>query len=123
MKKVLLFIMIFLGFYFFNSCTKPENKICACGVKDPAKNLPWLAEFIERAENDTTGLFYGVIWLENYEGQDVFVTNMHFISSFFGVVFDCEGNYLYNDNDAYWYFLNHLKKEIVIYASPNYPLN
>jgi hypothetical protein len=125
MKKVLLIILVTLGLFYVNSCTKPENKICACGVKNPAKNLPWLAELIEKAENDKTMLYHGVIWLENYEGQDVFVTNMPLSGSFLYLVFDCEGNNLYltiDDKDAYYYFLNHLKKEIVIYVSQGYPL-
>jgi hypothetical protein len=54
MKKIFLIIMVTLGFFFLNSCEKPENKICACGVKNPAKNIPWLAELIKKAKNDTT---------------------------------------------------------------------
>jgi hypothetical protein len=122
MKKYFLIIMIILGFYFFNSCTKPENKICACGVKNPAKNLPWLTKLIEKAEND----YFGVIWLENYNDQDVFVTNMQLPGPFVDKVINCEGNYMFttiDDIDTYVYFANHLTKEIVIYASPGYPLN
>lgn len=122
MKKIFLIIIVCLGLFYFNSCTKPENKICACGVKNPAKNLPWLAELIKTAESDETLLYFGAIWLENYYGQDVFVTNMP-LGGFLYRVFDCEGNDLFNNNDEYWYFLNHLKKDIVIYVSPNYPLN
>jgi hypothetical protein len=124
MKKVFLIIMIVLGFYFLNSC-KPENKICACGVKNPAKNLPWIAELIKDAP-------YGVIWLENYKGQDVFATTgmMNVHGPYKLSVLDCEGNHMWNlyfDEDGDWSeeysnFIRHLKKDIVIYVFPDYPL-
>jgi hypothetical protein len=120
MKKIFLIIMVILGLFYLNSCEKPENKICACGVKNPAKNLPWLAKFIEKAEND----YFGVIWLENYNGQDFFVTNISLFGSFLYTIFDCEGEYVFFENsDNYYNFIYQLKKDIVIYVSPDYPLN
>ena len=136
MKKCFLIIMVCLGFCYLNSCTKSENKICACGVKSPQKNLPWLAEFIKTAKKDTSGSYFGVMWLENYNGEDVFVTDMllsgmPLSGSLPYKVFNCEGkreyefcenieDFVYGD---YIYLINHLKREIVVYASPDYPLN
>ena len=72
-----------------------ENGISACGVTDPAKNLPWLTKLIETAKTDNTGNYLGRIWLEKFKGQDIFVTNMMLGSG--GVAywfFDCLGNHL-----------------------------
>ena len=123
MKKITLITLIAFCCSFFYSC-KPEaiETICACGVNDPAKNLTWLAEVIKTAEVDETGSYFGVIWLEQYNGQDVFVTNMMLGSE--GVpyhVFDCEGNPMTIENGLD--FFNNLKKDIVIYTHPNYPFD
>jgi hypothetical protein len=78
-----------------------DENIVACGIHQPQKNLPWLKTLIEKAETDQTGNYWGKIWLVNYKGQDIFVTNMMLGSG--GVsywVFDCEGNYL-NDGGRY----------------------
>ena len=137
MKKVFLIIMISLGLFFLNSCEKPENKICACGVKNPAKNLPWLAEFIKKAKNDTIGCCFGAMWLANCDGQDFFVTDMPLYGSpgsgsLLLKVFNCEGKREYefieyespeSFMEAYDYLLTHMKYETVIYAHPDYPLN
>jgi hypothetical protein len=91
-----------------------SDEINACGVTDPAKNLPWLAELIEKAENDkmagpykpgdnyTPGNYAGFIWLEKYKGRDLFVTSMMLGSG--GVLywfFDCSGNHLTSKNGQY----------------------
>lgn len=124
MKKIFLIIMFCLGLSCINSCTKPEDKICACGVKNPAKNLPWLAEFIETAENDETGRYFGVMWLVSYQEQDYFIAEMPLIGSYLYVVFDCEGKYIFFENhEDELNFIHQLKKEAVIYVSPGYPLN
>jgi hypothetical protein len=99
---------------FFNSCktesgkgTIDEKAINACGVTYSQKNLPWLAELIEKAEKDKTagpykpgdsykpGHYTGCIWLEKYKEQDIFITDMMLGSG--GVAywfFDCSGNHL-----------------------------
>ena len=84
-----------------------KEKICACGVRNPAKNLPWLAELIEKAEYDKIappyepgddyrpGHYLGQIWLGKFKGQDIFRTNMMLGSG--GIAFwyfDCSGNHL-----------------------------
>ena len=124
MKNYFLIIIVSLFFLFLNSCKEPKiNAICACGVSDPARDLPWLAELIEEAKTDNTGNYVGVIWLEDYNRQDVFVTNMMLGSG--GLlyhVFNCEGNRV-SIEDAVDFF-NNLKKNIVIFVNPdNYPLN
>jgi hypothetical protein len=84
-----------------------QDGITTCGVADPAKNLPWLADLIAKAESAKTSgphnpgddyhpiNYLGQIWLEKYKGRDLFVTNMMLGSG--GVAywfFDCEGNHL-----------------------------
>ena len=131
MKKCFLIIIVSLSFCFLNSCTKEENKICACGVKNPQKNLPWLAEFIKTAEKDTTLKYYGVMWLGNYNGQDFFVTDMPlygmpFSGSLLYKVFNCEGKREYEfceNEEDYFNLITHFNEEIVIYVHPDYPLN
>lgn len=116
------FLLVAVGLFFLTSCRMEEaqNKevadavettqptdITACGVADPAKNLPWLAELIAKAEKDKVappytqgddykpGHYIGKIWLEKHKGRDIFVTNMMLGSG--GIAywfFDCDGNHL-----------------------------
>lgn len=107
-----------------------ETEIQACGVNDPAKNLLWLTELIEAAENDTTGSYLGNIWLEQYNGQDVFVINMSLGNRDMAYhVFDCLGNEVFpfqgigneeiiDNRKKKKNFLNNITKDIVIYANP-----
>ena len=86
----------------FFSCKEVHNEeaidkkvINACGVSNPAKNLPWLVKLIETAKTDNTGNYLGRIWLEKFKKQDIFVTDMMLGSG--GVAywfFDCSGNHL-----------------------------
>lgn len=144
MKYLFLLIMCLTLF----SCQKEtqdiqyNKNITACDTKEPQKNLPWLAEMIAKAKNDKTGNYKGTIWLVNYKGQDIFVTNMMLGSG--GVLnwfFDCSGNHLIyrrgeggycpseyvrshhffvEDEDDFQTFINNVKLEIVIYS--NVPL-
>jgi hypothetical protein len=104
-----------------SSCTKPnKNEISACGVSNPQKNLPWLVELITTAKADNTGNYLGVIWLEKYNEQDVFVTNMMLGSGGLAYhVFDCQGSFLTIESTEAEEFFNNLKFNIVIYASPH----
>jgi hypothetical protein len=118
------FLTIVFCFLFLNSCKQEyldKKAICACGVNNPTKNIPWLAEFIEKAKSDETGKYLGVIWLEQYNAQDVFVIEMAPSSAIYEVL-DCEGNHL-NIAEPTLDFFNNLKKDIVIYVHPDYPLN
>jgi hypothetical protein len=95
-----------------------ENAIRACGVTDPAKNLPWLAELIEKAETGEPEDLIAVIWLEQYNGQDLFVVVFPLSSTAYHV-FDCEGNRVSGLGAD---FYNHLKKNVIIYVHLNYSI-
>ncbi|MGI6340032.1 MAG: hypothetical protein ACOXZV_11750 [Bacteroidales bacterium] len=75
-----------------------------CGCEQPQKELPWLKELIIKAETDKTGNYWGTIWLLNYKGQDIFVTDMMLgsggIANYF---FNCSGDHLVwkNGIDSY----------------------
>ena len=117
--------------------TYVNHTISAGGVKDPAENFSWLKELIQKSKNDTSGNYWGCIWLENYKKQDVFVTNMMLGSG--GVlycVFDCSGNHFVvkgttecsadalignhhvfiDDENDFASFLSNLKKNVVVYS-------
>lgn len=136
------FLPIAISLFFFVSCgmedtqnkgvvdtleetqqNSSSNEITACGVQQPAKNLPWLADLIAKAKTDKTGNYIGVIWLERYKDQDVFVTNMMLGSGGLAYhVFDCMGNQMTIDRTDEMSFFNHLKKDIVVYVHPDYHL-
>jgi hypothetical protein len=40
------------------------------------ENLQWLEKLIDLSKNDKTGNYYGRIWLDNFKGKEIFVTNM-----------------------------------------------
>ena len=75
-----------------------DEVITSCdGCTLPQENLPWLKKLIDLSKTDKTGNYYGRIWLENYKGQDIFVTNMMLGSG--GVMyyfFDCSGASIVN---------------------------
>ncbi|MDR2117957.1 MAG: hypothetical protein LBP25_00265 [Tannerellaceae bacterium] len=65
-----------------------------CGADNPAENLPWLKELIEKAETDRTGHYRGTVWLVSYKGKNIFVTDMMLGSG--GIAywfFNCAGNH------------------------------
>ena len=140
----LTILFAFSCILFFNSCeedpkkeTTDETAINACGVIDPAKNLPWLAELIEKAKNDNTGNYFGRIWLEKFKEQNIFVTDMMLGSG--GIMyyfFDCNGNHLISrqgegycpsefvedkhffveNEEDFGVFIQNMKFDIVIYS-------
>ena len=64
-------------------------------------NLQWLKKLIDLSKTDKTGNYYGRIWLENFKGQDIFVTNMMLGSG--GVMyyfFDDSGASIINKDDV-----------------------
>jgi hypothetical protein len=114
-----------------------ENETCETCSDRPQENLPWLKELIEKAETDKTGNYWGTIWLENFKGKDIFVTNMMLGSG--GVLyyyFDCSGSHygdregkycpsafvgkrhfsIENDDD-FDDFLMNMKLDVVIYSN------
>ena len=79
-----------------------NDTVKACGYSLPHENLPWLKNLIDLSKTDKTGHYFGRIWLENYKGQDIFVTNMMLGSG--GVMywyFDCSGNHFISGNWGY----------------------
>ena len=114
MKKLML-ILILAGFL---SCeqTNIYSKVSACGVDEPQKNLPWLVELIQKAQSDKTGNYLGEIWLEKYEGNDIFVTNMAMGSG--GIAyyfFDCQGKSFEPTNINQ--FVAQMKLNTIIYSN------
>jgi hypothetical protein len=141
MKHYCLFFI--LSFFLFLSCNKEElqevqkaqkvqtgiqqgqesgSEINACGVTQPQKNLSWLAELIAKAKTDNTGNYRGLIWLEQYKGQDVFVTNMSLGSGGIAYhVFDCQGSPLTIESAETEEFFKNLKFKTVVFAPSDYP--
>jgi hypothetical protein len=148
--KVILKYTIAILCFFILSCDSDktveipdiDENITACGIHQPHKNLPWLRELIRKAETDKTGNYWGAVWLENYMGQDIFVTNMMLGSG--GVLywfFDCSGSHLISrngegycpsefvgdqhffveDEENFLSFMLNMKLDVVIYST--IPLN
>jgi hypothetical protein len=114
-----------------------EYETCkACGADRPQENLPWLKELIEKAKTDRTGNYWGTVWLENFKGKDIFVTNMMLGSG--GILyyyFDCSGSHLGDmegkycpsafvgnrhfsiDDDDWGDFQMNMKLNVVIYST------
>ena len=116
MKNLYLFALLCIGLTscFFNqdepidlSDSRIENvQIVCCGVQSPQQNLPWLMNLIKIANSDKTLNYRGIIWLENYKGNDVFVTNMMLGSG--GILyhyFDCLGNSIIPKRGSKEYFM------------------
>ena len=120
MKTYFLIIISCLFCLFLLSCKQEieEKETSACGVDNPAKNLLWLAELIEKAENDKAGHYMGQIWLESYKGKDVFVTDMMLGSG--GIAywfFDCSGNHFLVEDVDIQSFVSNMKLDVIIYSS------
>lgn len=95
MKFKNLIIVLFLTFIFFPSCNK--EKIYACDVTNPLKNLSWLKEKVidlkrlNRFDSDQTA---NIFFIE-LEDQDIFGINHCIDCSHVSVqYYDCVGNYL-----------------------------
>lgn len=120
MKKLFTIVVFFL----FLSCNKNVSPIAYCGCENPQENILWLKELIHKAETDNTGNYKGTIWLLNYKGQDMFVTDMMMGSG--GILyyfFDCSGNKIVwntTKNEELSSFTQELKSAKVIYT--NVPL-
>ena len=139
MKKLLVIITYFLFFSCNNAVEQNivSNLDKACGCKEPSEELPWLKNLIEKAKNDKTGNYLGYIWLENYKGQDIFVTNMMLGSG--GIMnwfLDCSGNHfifhkevencpacnfignhhVYIEDEDFQFFISNMKYDVIIYS-------
>lgn len=110
-------------FLVFLSCNKDSGPVADCGCENPQKDLPWLKELIDKANTDDTGNYKGTIWLLNYKGQDMFVTDMMMGSG--GSLyhfFDCSGKKIVwentkDKNDTLALFTQKLKSSRVIYTN------
>lgn len=97
-----------------------ENaQIVCCGVQSPQQNLPWLADIIKKA-NTYEDQYLGTIWLENYKGKDIIVTDMGLGSG--GLmyhIFDCSGNYLFLQMGSEEIYSIPMKFNVVLYSNVN----
>ncbi|MFZ5941759.1 MAG: hypothetical protein ACOYXB_14410 [Bacteroidota bacterium] len=93
MKNINLMLLGFL--FLLSSCGNYIDYVFvdqACGCDDPAGNIGWLKELIEIAEADTTGNYWGTIYMEEYMGSDVFLVTFDMQSGgVFGYWYNCDG--------------------------------
>jgi len=89
MKKILIIASFLVLFTFCK-----DEEIETCGCKDPKTELQWLSELIKKAETDTTGVYAGSIYLEEYGNKHVFYITMMMrpVDHVLNHWFDCEGN-------------------------------
>jgi hypothetical protein len=101
-----------------------EN-LTACGVLRPHENIPWIVEMIEKGEAEfhTQHMYYGTIWLTQYKGQDVFVTDMILFNSTAYQIFDCDGNRVsidFEDVPMFFHLYNLHLRYTPIYTNMKY---
>ena len=124
----ILTIMLCIGLMSCNSNRTDEDvqtgvqnpQVVCCGVENPQNNLPWLKDLIKKANSDETLQYRGTIWLENYKGEDIIVTDM--IMGDFGLyyhIFDCSGKYLFLkiETEELNTFSANMKLNVVIYSN------
>lgn len=110
------------------SCDKndlsPENAALAysaCGVKDPANELPWLKEIIHKAENGPDKFSdAGTVQLITYQGQSYFIYQKYVMSCMACLVYDCQGNKLdiLSRPELHMAIIEHMSEKNIIYRSP-----
>ena len=100
-------IALFFGMIFTSCNSKSELEgddviTLSDGRTLHLENLQWLKRLIDLSKTDETGSYWGCIWLENYKGHDIFVTNMMLGSG--GVMywfFDSSGNHFVHRDLGY----------------------
>ena len=82
MNRIVLIIFVTLSGMILTSCN-PNSEMkgdevitLSDGTALNLENLHWLKTLIDLSKTDKTGNCIGCIWLESYNGQDIFVTNM-----------------------------------------------
>lgn len=85
--------------------TAPNSEVFkACGVENPAQNLPWLKELIAKAEADIKtkeykGNYIGQIYLTTWRNQDAFWTNFMMGSGgIYARLYHCDGQRIMIDS-------------------------
>lgn len=124
MKKHYYFLIAF-SLCLLTSCQNDHDSkpvMAACGVKDPAKNIPWLKDLIAKLEDDRInktygGRYMGTIYLEMFEGKEVFYYYEPLSSCAFCSVYYCDGSSVNLDNNQLTVFVTNLKKNKVIYTN------
>ncbi|CAG4999236.1 hypothetical protein DYBT9275_02184 [Dyadobacter sp. CECT 9275] len=88
MKNLVLFLILFT----IVSCKdkSPGAGVEACGVKDPAQNLPWLKDMIEQSAASKEKGFLKVT-LVNLRGEQVFDFAVIYMSCIACQVYHCDG--------------------------------
>lgn len=127
MKTLFVILIVFAFCSGCNNKTEIENKINSgiCGVNDPSKDLPWLKDIINKAEQDKSyktyqGNYMGKIYLETYKGNSVLLCDMAMGSGGIGgYVFQCDGTKeeFNNDPKEVESFFSSVKKTIIIYSN------
>jgi len=95
-----------------SSCSKDNDaEVLACGLRDPIKELNWLSELVQKADADTTGHYFGTIYLERVDDKDAFFVEMAMGSgAIMGGMYNCEGNKIEFDPSR-------LKRDRIIYSN------
>jgi len=113
-KQVLLALSIlFCLFSCENRITKPDFVNEACGCEDPTENIQWLKELVEKAETDSTGNYWGTIYLDEYMGNDIFFIMMPMGSGgVIGYWYNCDGTSFVPEDSSY-----HMNLDKYIYSN------
>ncbi|GAA4446753.1 hypothetical protein GCM10023091_40480 [Ravibacter arvi] len=89
-----IFFALLLVTYTLAACKKDEAAaVSACGVRNPAQNLPWLKKLLD--EERKNGTEWGLrVTAFQYKGTTYFNYNKAHMSCLLCVVHDCNGNIL-----------------------------
>ena len=87
-------LLLILTLIFVFSCEQDDPVAnTACGVKDPAENLPWLKTMIESWKVNSTIYEYMYVQQGTYSGETVFIVGncCPFCDSYFPI-YNCAGD-------------------------------
>jgi hypothetical protein len=93
MRKYKFLSLLILAFIAFSCEQNDPEVINACGIEDPAENLPWLKAKIESFEEFPDIYKYMYVQQGTYLGQTVFlVGNCCPLCDAYFPVYNCEGD-------------------------------
>ncbi|SFF17770.1 hypothetical protein [Spirosoma endophyticum] len=101
----------------------PEFGQSSCGVKNPAKDLPWLKDIITKANEDKAtmahqGNYMGSIYLESLRDEPVFLVKMMMGSGgLAGYFFRCDGQRVYPTAEEITTVVAGYQNKKVVYAN------